>query len=65
MLTLHPQVLEKDGRKQFVVLPYDEFEQLASELADYEDLKDLRAAKREEGDAPSVALSQVRQNLGI
>lgn len=23
-MTVHPQIIEKDGRKEFVVLPYDE-----------------------------------------
>jgi PHD/YefM family antitoxin component YafN of YafNO toxin-antitoxin module len=65
MLTLHPKVLEKDGKKQFAVLPYDEFERMADALAEYEDLKDLRAAKRAEGDAPSKPLAKVRSELGI
>lgn len=65
MLTLHPNILEKDGKKEFAVLPYDEFERLAEELADYEDLKDLRSAKSKEGPAPTKSLSDVRSFLGI
>jgi len=65
MLTLHPNILEKDGKKEFAVLPYDEFERIGEELADYEDLKDLRSSKSEEGAAPTKSLASVRAALGI
>nr|VFJ55262.1 MAG: hypothetical protein BECKDK2373C_GA0170839_10485 [Candidatus Kentron sp. DK]VFJ55450.1 MAG: hypothetical protein BECKDK2373B_GA0170837_105220 [Candidatus Kentron sp. DK] len=65
MLTLHPSILGKNGKKEFAVLPYEEFEQITMALADYDDLKDLRAAKQDEEDAPGISLSQVRQELGI
>ena len=45
MITLHPSILERDGEKVFVVLPYNEFVMIEEELQDYEDLKMLRAAK--------------------
>ncbi|KAA3607727.1 MAG: type II toxin-antitoxin system Phd/YefM family antitoxin [Candidatus Scalindua sp. AMX11] len=45
MMTLHPQIIEKDGKKEFVVLPYEEFILIKEELENYEDLKDLREAK--------------------
>nr|VFK77766.1 MAG: Antitoxin Phd_YefM, type II toxin-antitoxin system [Candidatus Kentron sp. SD] len=65
MLTLHPNILEKNGKKEFAVLPYEEFEQITMALADYEDLRDLRAAEQDEKDAPSIPLAQVRRELGI
>ncbi|MGH8613559.1 MAG: hypothetical protein ACREYF_16470 [Gammaproteobacteria bacterium] len=37
MIELHPQVIEKDGKKEFAVLPYDEFVRVQEELEDYED----------------------------
>lgn len=40
-MTIHPQIIEKDGRKEFVVLPYDEFLQLKEELENYHDLLKL------------------------
>ena len=39
MLTIHPNVLERDGKKAFVVLPYEEFVMIEEELQEYEDLK--------------------------
>lgn len=65
MLTLHPNILEKDGKKEFAILPYEEFERIAEELADYEDLKELRLAKSKEASADTKPLSEVRAALGI
>ena len=50
MLTLHPNILEHEGQKQFAVLPYHEFLAIQEELQDFYDLKALRKAKQEEGD---------------
>ena len=65
MLTLHPNILERDGRKAFAVLPYEEFQKLQEELEDFEDLKDLRAAKAAEASAPTTSFSSVRQEMSI
>ena len=42
MIEVHPNILERDGKKEFAVLPYEEFESLMEALSDYEDLRDLR-----------------------
>ena len=34
MMTLHPEILVKDGKKQFAVLPYEEFVSLKERLED-------------------------------
>nr|VFK10634.1 MAG: Antitoxin Phd_YefM, type II toxin-antitoxin system [Candidatus Kentron sp. LPFa]VFK26731.1 MAG: Antitoxin Phd_YefM, type II toxin-antitoxin system [Candidatus Kentron sp. LPFa] len=65
MLTLHPRILEKNGKEEFAVLPYEEFEQITTALADYEDLRDLRAAEQDEKDTPGIPLEQTRRELGI
>lgn len=39
------QVLEKDGKKEFVVLSWEDFEQIKETLEDYDDLRELRKAK--------------------
>jgi hypothetical protein len=65
MMALHPSVLERDGKKAFVVLPYEEFVMLEEELQEYYDLKELRAAKAEEAEAPTVPLSEVKRELGL
>jgi len=63
MLTLHPHILEQDGKKAFAVLSYQEFEEIQAELENYEDIKDLRAAKAHEAYAPTVSLSEARRQL--
>jgi hypothetical protein len=65
MVTLHPNILERDGKKAFAVLPYEEFVKIGEELDDFEDLKDLRAAKADEGKAPTTPLASVRRKLKI
>ena len=65
MRDLHPKILERDGQKVFVVLPYEEFLMLEEELQDYEDLKALRAAKSEEAAAPTVPLDEAKKQLGL
>jgi len=65
MIDLHPEILTKNGRKEFAVLPYEEFVALTEALADYEDLRDLRAAKAEEGEAQTISLHEVQKRYGM
>lgn len=65
MVTIHPNILERDGKKAFVVLTYEEFLMIEEELQQYEDLKQLRAAKAEEAAAPSVPLRDAKRELGL
>ena len=64
-MELHPQILEKDGKKEFVILTYEEYERIAETLSDYDDLRDLREAKALEQDAESRSLKDVRESLGL
>jgi PHD/YefM family antitoxin component YafN of YafNO toxin-antitoxin module len=65
MVTIHPNILERDGKKAFVVLPYEEFVMIEEELQEYEDLKELRATKASEGGEPSVPLNEAKKQLGL
>jgi hypothetical protein len=65
MIKLHPEFLTKDGQRQFAVLPYDEFLAVQERLADAEELLELREAKREEADAPTLPMSEIKQQLGL
>jgi hypothetical protein len=64
-MTLHPEILIKNGKKQFAVLPYEEFLAAQEKLADAEDLFELRKAKRAEAKKPSIPLSEVKRRLGL
>jgi len=65
MIQLHPEFLTKDGKKEFAVLPYEEFIALQELLADAADVLDLRKAKSEEASAMTVPLSEVKKSLGL
>jgi len=65
MLKLHPEILVKNGKKEFVVLPYEEFLAMQEILADAEDLLELRKAKGAEGNKRSITLAKVKQELGL
>jgi hypothetical protein len=63
MLELHPEILRKNGRNEFVVLPYEEFVALRERLEDAEDVLELRSAKQAEADAPTTSLQDVKREL--
>ncbi|MDO8749406.1 MAG: type II toxin-antitoxin system Phd/YefM family antitoxin [Candidatus Omnitrophota bacterium] len=65
MVSLHTKILEKDGKKEFVVLPYEEFVQIQEELEDYEALKALRDAKSKEADIPTTSFNDVKKEIDI
>lgn len=64
-LKLHPEILSKNGRKQFAVLPYEEFVALQERLSEADDLLELRKAKRAEGKKKSIPLATVKRELGL
>jgi PHD/YefM family antitoxin component YafN of YafNO toxin-antitoxin module len=62
-MSIHPQIIEKDGRKEFVVLPYEEFLRIQEELEDYHDLKTLREEKALAGAEPARSLDDVLRDI--
>ena len=54
-MSIHPQIIEKDGKKEFVVLPYEEFLRVQEALEDYDDLRTLRDEKVSAADEPTRA----------
>jgi hypothetical protein len=62
-MRIHPQVIEKEGRKEYVVLPYEAFLAIKESLEDFEDLKDLREAKAASFAEKTVKLSDIREEL--
>ena len=64
-MELHPKIIEKDEKREFVILSYEEFERIVNELNDYEDLRDLREAKQAEQNAETRSLADVRSEMGI
>jgi PHD/YefM family antitoxin component YafN of YafNO toxin-antitoxin module len=62
-MSIHPQIIEKNGKKEFVVLPYEEFLRLQEELEDYQDLKTLREEKAIAGHEPSRKLDDILKEI--
>ena len=63
-MSIHPQIIEKDGRKEFVVLPYEEFLQMQEEIENYEDLRTLREEKATAHAEPTRSLDEVLKVIG-
>jgi PHD/YefM family antitoxin component YafN of YafNO toxin-antitoxin module len=65
LIQIHPNFIEKKGKKEFVVLPIEEYEKIQDTLEDYEDLIDLRKAKAKEKNKKSLSLLEVKRKLGL
>ena len=64
MVILHAQIIRKDGKKEYAVLPYEEFLKIQEQLQDYEDLRSLREAKEAEKDAPTIGIDELKKKIG-
>ena len=65
MMKFHANILKKNGEKEFVVIPYEEFVKIQEELDDYESLKALREAKSKEADADTTSFDDVKKELNL
>jgi hypothetical protein len=63
MLQLHPQILRRDGKDQFVVLPFEEFVAIRELLDDLEDSRLIDEAKAADTGEPGVSLDEVKRRL--
>jgi len=61
MFALHPNILERKGKKEFAILPYEEFIKIQEELEDYECLKILREAKSKEQLSETISFKNVKK----
>lgn len=65
MINLHPNFIKKNGKKEFAVLPYEEYLELQNRLEDFEDLVMLRQAKEEGKNDPTITLEDAKNLLGV
>ena len=65
MGALNIQIIKKNGKKEYVVLPYKEFIRVQEELDDYQNLRCLREAKEAEQYAPTVRIEEIKKHLKI
>ena len=64
MVILHAQIIKKDGKKEYAVLPAEEFLKIQEQLQNYEDLRSLREAKEAEKDAPTIGIDELKKKIG-
>ena len=64
-MNLHPQFIGQDGAEEYVVLPIDEFRAVAQALENYQDLQDLRSAKKAEASATTTPLADAIKQLDL
>lgn len=64
-MEISTQIIQKNGTKEFVVIPYEEFLELKETLEDYEDLMDLREAKKVSQNEQSYSFDEAKKMLGI
>ena len=60
-MELNPQIIKKDGKEEYVVIPYNDFLKIEQIIEDYEDLMDLRKAKSETMKEPSIPFGKVEE----
>ncbi len=65
MIQFHPEFLKKNGKNEFVVLPYEEFVRMQELLEDAEDLLLLEQAKQEDAGKPGISLEEMMTRFGI
>ena len=65
VIPLNPQIIEKNGKKEFVILPYEKYLQIEEILENYEELKILRQAKKEEANAETKSLKDVKKEFNL
>jgi hypothetical protein len=61
-IELHPSFIEREGKREYAVLPYEEFEKLQSFIEDAQDLFSLRQAKAED-DGEHLSLAEIENRL--
>ncbi len=64
-MTLHPQIIEKMGKKEFVILPYEEFLLIQEALDDLNDIRILREEKELSKNEPAKNLDDIIKDLKI
>jgi len=65
-MKINIQLIEKNGKKEFVILPYEDFLKIQEELENYEDLRSLREAKQKEGDdTPTISVKEAKKQLNL
>lgn len=63
MVTLNAQIIRRAGKKEYAVIPYEEFLKAQEELHNYDDLRCLRLAKADEKNASTIGIEELKNRL--
>ena len=63
MVTLKAQIIKKEGKNEYAVIPYEEFLKVQEELHNYEDLRCLREAKAVEKNSPTISIDEMKKHM--
>jgi PHD/YefM family antitoxin component YafN of YafNO toxin-antitoxin module len=58
-------VLVRNGKEQFVVVPVKEYEAMRQRLEDDIDFRAIEASKKRQAGSPRTSLQQVKRELGL
>jgi len=59
------QIIEKNGKMEYAVIPYKQFLRMQEELEDLRDLKELRKAKADPRNQKGRPFENVAKELGL
>jgi len=65
MIELHTEILKKGGKKEFAIIPFNEYEALMEYIEDLEDLAELRKIKKMSSVEDTMSLEEVKKEIGI
>lgn len=65
MLKTKYDVLTRNGKQKFVVIPMTDYESLLERLEDEQDLRDLEAARKLNAGKPGISHEQMLKELGL
>jgi hypothetical protein len=63
VVELNVQIIKKNGKSEYVILPYAEFLKVQEDLDDYHDLLCLREAKEVEKSAATIGIDELKNSL--
>ena len=61
MAIVNARIIKKNGKKEYVGLPYEEYLRIQEELEDYQDLRSPREAKETEKDATTIGMAELKR----
>jgi hypothetical protein len=63
MVTLNAQIIKKEGKSEYAVIPYEEFLKVQEELQKYEDLRCLRKTKAVERNSSTIGIDELKKRV--